>query len=86
MAVTDKVSRPTRALGQGGTSWIIVELVDAFFFDLTDRQFGALVAGLTVAISWAQVVIENWAGVGFLRKPEPPAKKVEPIEGAPGLF
>jgi hypothetical protein len=82
MAVTDVVSRPVRAVPQGGAAWLIVEAVEAFnIYDFTDRQYGLAIVILTPVVAWAQVLIENRFGKGFLRKPEPPAKPIEVVEG-----
>jgi hypothetical protein len=82
MAVTDIVSRPVRGLAQGGVAWAAVEFVDSELYNLTDRGYAAAVVLATAIVSVIQVAVENGIGKGFLRKPEPPAKRVEPIEEA----
>lgn len=83
MAVSDVVARPVRSAAQGSVAWIAVELVDSFFYNLDERQYGVLVAALTVVFGWVQVLVENKVGVGFFRKPEPPPRQLEPVEADP---
>ncbi len=76
--LTDAIGRPVRTATQGGLGWLIVEFVDAFFWNMDERQYGAAVALLTVLISWIQNLVENRAGVAFLR--ELPDKEVDVVE------
>lgn len=80
MSVSQSVARPVRTATQIGAAAIVVEFVSAFLFDLSDRQYAAAVALLTLVFGWAQVVIENHIGKGFLRQPEPPANPVDVVE------
>ena len=66
--VTDKVARPVRTGAQGSVGWVLTEFIDAFFWDMNDRQYGIAVILLTVVISWIQVLVENKSGKSFLRR------------------
>lgn len=76
--LTDAVGRPVRTATQGGTAWLLVEFIDAFLWNMDERQYGIAVALLTVVISYAQNLIENRAGVAFLR--ELPDREVDVME------
>lgn len=65
--VSEAVARPLRTAGQGGLGWIVTELVDAFVYDMTDRQYGVLVLALGVLFSFLQTVAENHTGTAVLR-------------------
>lgn len=70
----DAIARPTRTATQAGLAFIVTDFIDAFGLlgaDLTDRQYGALVALLGVVFSAAQVLAENAAGKGLLRDVQP---------------
>jgi len=64
-----KRANAARTAIQAGPAWVVVENIDAFVYDLSDRQFGALVALLLIVFSYVQVVIENYAGRALLRNP-----------------
>jgi hypothetical protein len=76
--ISDAVARPIRTAAQGGTGWLIVEFIDAFFYDLTDRQYGIAVALATVLLSWIQNLLEDKAGTALLR--DIPAREVDVVE------
>lgn len=61
------VNRPVRTAAQGSVAFALVEFVDAFFYDMSERQYGALVAMLVIVFSWLQVLLENQFNVGVLR-------------------
>ena len=82
MAVSQSVARPVRTGVQFLSAAVVVEFVDSFFLDFTDRQYAALVGLLTMVIGYVQVVVENRAGKAFLREPEPPARPVDVVEDA----
>jgi hypothetical protein len=67
MAVSDLASRPTRTLVQGGIAGAVVEFTDVFFYDMSDRQYGAAIVLLTILFSYVQVLIENRTGKSLLR-------------------
>lgn len=79
--VIDAVARPVRTGVQTGASFVIVELVDAFFYDMDDRQYGALVAALTLGLAFAQNFLENYTGKALLK--EMPPKSVNVVEEDP---
>lgn len=60
-------NRSVRTAVQSGFAGISVELVDAFFYDMTDRQYGALVAFLVVIYAFVQNLVESRTGTGLLR-------------------
>lgn len=81
-SVPIKQANAARTTMQAGPAWVIVEFVDAFFYDMSDRQFGALVALLFIGLSYVQVVLENYAGRAFFRLPVTKAPVVtEPPKG-----
>lgn len=69
---TKAVALPTRTAIQSGAAFVIVEGVDAFLFDMTERQYGALVALLVLGICIGQNLTERFTGKALLMK-EPPA-------------
>lgn len=76
--VPDTVARPVRGAAQGATSYIVVEFVDSFLYDMNDKQYGAAVALLAILFSFIQVVVENYMGKAVLRTiPEPDAKVID---------
>jgi hypothetical protein len=60
-------NRSVRTAAQAVLAGIIVDFVDVFFYDLSDRQFGASVALLTVLITFVQNLVESRKGAGLLR-------------------
>lgn len=68
--MSDIVSRPVRTGTQATAALIVTELVDAFFYDFSDKQYGALVAFLTLVIGWSQILVENKLGKAVLRDAE----------------
>lgn len=65
--VSEAVSRPVRTLTQAVPSLAITEFVDAFFYDMTDRQYAALAALLLIVFSFVQAAVENGIGKAFMR-------------------
>jgi hypothetical protein len=73
--VSDAVARPARTGLQGGAGWVVAEFIDAFLWDMDDRQYGIAVVVLGSVISWIQNTVENHYGKGLLRQvpePDPP--------------
>lgn len=66
------VARPTRTALQAAPAYVVTEFVDAWLYDMSDRQYGALVVLLTLVLGWAQVAMENRLGRGLLRDVSPP--------------
>ena len=71
MAVSESIARPVRTALQLGAATTITELVDAFLTDLDAKQYGALVAGLTLVLSCVQAAVENSTGKAVLRSIPP---------------
>lgn len=83
--VSDAVARPTRGVLQGGAGWVVTEGIDAFLWDMNDRQYGIAVIILGALVSFIQNTVENRAGVAILRdlppKPQPVVENINPPEG-----
>lgn len=75
--ITEVVARPIRTVGQGTIGWVITEVVDAFVWDMDDRQYGIAVIALGGLVSFAQNAWENRIGRGFLREIPP----THPLDG-----
>lgn len=69
--VSETVARPVRSAVQMAPAAVITEIVDVFFYDLDDRGYAAVFAGLTLLFSYAQTALENYRGKGFLRRVPP---------------
>lgn len=73
--VSEAVARPVRGAVQGGAGWVVTEFIDAFFWDMNDRQYGILVVAAGAVLSYIQNKLEERAGVALLRdlppKPQP---------------
>lgn len=67
----EAINRPARTAVQAAPAWMVTEFVDAWLYDMSDRQFGALVALLTFLFAYGQVIIENKVGKGLLREVPP---------------
>jgi hypothetical protein len=65
------VAGPTRTLIQAGPSYAFVEAIDAFLYDMSDRQYAALVVLLTMLLGFIQAVVENGLQKAILRKVPP---------------
>jgi hypothetical protein len=83
--VKEKLARPVRTAAQGGAAWTLVEFIDAFLFDMDERQYGALVAILTIGLSFVQTAIEDSVGSAILRTVEPKEVPVMDERGATEL-
>lgn len=84
MAVSQVVARPVRTTAQAGTALILVDFIHAWFLDMSEVQFGATVAMLTVVIGFIQTLVENKTGKGFLRTPsEPDQPVISPAKDVP---
>lgn len=70
--VSEAVARPVRTAAQATPSWILTELVDAFFYDLDERQFAVLVLFLTLVFGYIQNAVENHREKGFFLRNVPP--------------
>lgn len=61
------IANPARTGVQMGAAAIIVEFIDAFFYDLSERQYAALVALLILVVSFVQNLYEQYKDVYFLK-------------------
>ena len=77
--VSAAVSRPTRTAIQATPAVVLTDVVDVFLHNLTDREYGVIVALLTILIGWAQNLVENRLGKGLLRRVPP---TTDPVPGA----
>lgn len=68
MNIPQSVANPARTGLQMGGAAILVEFWDAFVTDLSDQQYAALVALLTLALGVAQNAYEAYKGK-YLLKP-----------------
>jgi hypothetical protein len=76
--VSDSVARPIRGAIQGGAGWVGTEFIDAFLWDMNDRQYGIAVIVLGTLFSWIQNLTENRLGMAILRDvPEVDPKVVD---------
>jgi hypothetical protein len=69
--VSDSVARPVRTVVQMTPAAIICEIVDTTFWNMDERQYTAIFAGLTLLIGFLQVHFENSTGKAFLRNVPP---------------
>lgn len=77
--VKDAIARPIRSAGQGGVGWVLTEAIDAFVWNMDDRQYGVSVIILGAVASFVQNTWEDHTGKGLLRKvPAPDAPVPEP--------
>lgn len=77
--VSEAIARPARTAIQAVPAGAITEFVDAFLYDMTDRQYGALVVLLTLLFGWGQAAFENYRGAGLWFREVPPAE--QPVAG-----
>lgn len=61
------VSNPLRTGVQIGSAGLIVEFIDAFLYNMDDRQYAALIAVLGLVFSIIQNLYEQRKGVYFLK-------------------
>jgi uncharacterized membrane protein YidH (DUF202 family) len=84
-SVSEAIARPTRTALQLGAGTVLTELVDSFVTDLTTQQYGALVAGITLALSCLQAAVENRTGKALLRSVPPREVPVAEDAGESGV-
>lgn len=70
--VPESVGRTVRTAGQLVPSVVIVELVDAFFYNMDDRQYAALAAGLLLLFTFLQNAYEDYKNKGLWFRSVPP--------------
>ena len=79
--VSEAVARPVRTGPQAVAAFAIVEFIDSFINDLTEKQYGAAVGLLVLVLAWLQVVTENFLGKAFFRAvPQHRTKTVPVVE------
>lgn len=69
--VSEVVARPTRTVVQMVPAGVVTEFVDAFVYNLNEQQYAALFGLLVLVFNVLQVLVENYAGKGFLRRVPP---------------
>lgn len=72
--VSEAIARPVRTLVQAAPAGVITEFIDAFLWDMSDRQYAALVVLLTLVISFGQNAWENSRGKGLFLRNVPPTE------------
>lgn len=76
--VSEAVARPARTAIQMAPSAVVTELIDVFVFDMDERGYAAVFAGLTLLFSAIQNWRENSAGKAWwFRKVGPTTSPVE---------
>jgi hypothetical protein len=65
------IANPARTAVQLVPSVIITEFVDAFVYDLSDKQYGALAGLLLLGFSYAQNLVEEIKGRALFKKDAP---------------
>lgn len=70
--VSEAVARPVRTAAQAAPAWVFTEAIDAFIFDMSDRQYGVMIALFTVLFSWIQNFTENKRESGYFLRDVPP--------------
>lgn len=80
--ISTAIANPTRTAVQLVPSAAITEFIDAFFYDMTERQYLALAGILLLVFSWVQNAWENYIGKGFLR--DVPPTQVSVIDDGAG--
>jgi hypothetical protein len=65
--MSESLNRASRTVVQGTVAGALVEFIDAFAYDMSDRQYGAAIVLLTMTISYVQTFIEDKKGAGLLR-------------------
>lgn len=82
LTIGENVARPLRTGVQAVPAYALVEFVDAFIHDMTERQYAAAVVLLTMVISLIQTTVENGLGKAFLRRVPP--VEVPVVDDFPG--
>lgn len=87
ITVSDKVARPIRTAGQLVPAVVVADVIDAFVYDVSDRQYGVLIAALTILFGFLQTAYEDYKGKAFMRDMPPPEEvpvidsEIEDVEG-----
>lgn len=65
--MSESGNRATRTAIQGTLAGAMVEFTDVFFYDMSDRQYGAAIVLLAMLFSYVQSFVEERRGAGLLR-------------------
>lgn len=65
--VNEVIARPARTAPQAGVAFALVEFIDSFINDLSEKQYGAAVSLLVILFAAVQVALERGIGTAFLR-------------------
>lgn len=77
------ISGPVRTATQAVPAAVIVEFIDAFAYDFSEKQYVAAVGLLLLVISFVQNLVEMTKGSALFKKDEPLA--LEPSVTTPGV-
>ncbi|QEM40896.1 MAG: amino acid ABC transporter permease [Phage AS32] len=69
--VSTAVANPVRTVAQGSLAWVVAEGIDAFLYDLNERQYGVAIVAFAMVFSFVQNLVENHFGKGFFRQIPP---------------
>jgi glucose uptake protein GlcU len=69
--VSAAIANPIRTGVQLVPSAVITEFIDAFVYDMSEKQYLALAALLLLVVSFTQNAVENYQKRGFLRQVPP---------------
>ncbi len=69
--ITEKVARPGRTLMQASPAFAVTEGIDAWVYDMNDRQYGVTIILLTMLFSFIQTAYEDYKGRAVLRNVTP---------------
>lgn len=76
--VSEAIARPVRTGPQAVVAFAVVEFIDSFINDLTEKQYGAAVGLLILILAGIQVLVENGLGKTIFRKL--PSEQVPPTD------
>jgi len=74
-SVSTSIANPIRTGVQFVPSAAITEFIDAFIYDMDEKQYLAMAGLLLMLISYGQNFVENQRGRGFLREVTRPVAK-----------
>ncbi len=69
--ITEKAARPARTLMQASPAFATTEGIDAWLYDMNDRQYGVTIILLTMLFSFFQTAYEDYKGRAVLRNVTP---------------
>lgn len=65
--ISEPKARTVRTAMQASPAFAIVEGIDAWVYDMNDRQYGAAIILLTMLFSFLQTTYEDYKGRAILR-------------------